>query len=85
MRIFNRSENKGNYRSFTMKVSGLHCYGCNKNVEASLSKMKGIQNVRADFTKQEVKMEFDESTVNVEKIRNAITKAGYIPGAEQTD
>lgn len=66
-----------------MDVSGLHCYGCKKKVETSLSKIKGIRNVNADFVKRQVKLEFDENSVNLEKIRNAIIKDGYIPGGEQ--
>lgn len=85
MRIFKHPEKVADNKTLTIKVSGLHCYGCNKKVEASLSKVKGIHNVTADFVKKEVKMDFDENTVNLEKIRNTITKAGYIPGVEQTD
>ena len=83
MRFFKDSDKVANYRILTMEVSGLHCYGCNKKVEASLSKIKGIRNVNADFVKGQVKLEFDENFVNLEKIRNTITKAGYIPGVEQ--
>lgn len=85
MRIFKHPEKVADNKTLTIKVSGLHCYGCNKKVEASLSKVKGIHNVSADFIKNEVKMDFDENTVNLEKIRNTITKAGYLPGVEQTD
>lgn len=85
MRIFKHPEKVVENKVLTIKVSGLHCYGCNKKVEASLSKVKGIHNVNADFIKKEVKMDFDANTVTLEKIRNAITKAGYIPGVEQID
>lgn len=85
VRIFKHPEKVEYNKTLTIKVSGLHCYGCNKKVETSFSKVKGIHNVNADFIKKEVKMDFDENTVNLEKIRNTITKAGYIPGVEQID
>ncbi len=73
----------GTYRNITLKVSGMHCEGCDKRLQKSLSKINGIKDVNPDFKKQQVRIEFDESKVNLEKIRGAIRKAGFVSGAEQ--
>ncbi len=79
----NDDKNEGNYKTLILKVSGMHCYGCDQSVKKSLSKINGIRDIDADFVKQEVKMSFDENKVNLEKIRGVIRKAGFIPGVEK--
>ena len=60
----------------------MHCEGCNSNLQKSLAKIDGIQNISPDFKKAEVILQFDEKRVNFEKIRGAIRRAGFIPGVE---
>ena len=85
MRLFERPKKKisNNYKTLTLKVPGMHCEGCAQNIQKSLSKINGLTNVQADFGNGEVHMEFDENKVNLEKIRSAIRKVGFIPGVEQ--
>lgn len=61
----------------------MHCEGCNQSIQKSLSKINGIQNIQADFSNGEVRIEFDESKANLEKIRGIIRKVGFIAGGEQ--
>ena len=63
----------------------MHCEGCSQSIQKSLSKVNGLRNVQPDFTNGEVRMEFDEGKVNVEKIRGAIRKAGFVAGGEVED
>jgi Cu+-exporting ATPase len=78
-----REKKTGNYKTLKLKVSGMHCEGCNKSIQKSLSKIDGIRNIQADFRNEDVRMELNERRVNLEKIRGAIRKAGFIPGVEQ--
>jgi Cu+-exporting ATPase len=83
MRLFERPEKKAdigisNYKTLTLKVSGMYCEECSRNIQKSLSKINGLRNLQPDFTNGEVRMEFDEGKVNLEKIRGAIRKAGFI-------
>ena len=85
MRLFERLEKKtdnssSNYKTLVLKVSGMHCEGCSQSIQNSLSKVNGLKNVKSDFTNGEVRMEFDEGKVNLEKIREAIRKAGFVAG-----
>jgi copper chaperone CopZ len=87
MRLFGSSEKKtGNYyKTLKLKVSGMHCEGCAKSIQESLSKINGIRNIQANFQDKEVLMEFNGNKVTLEKIRGAIRKTGLIPGVEQID
>lgn len=61
----------------------MHCQSCNQNLENSLSKIKGVQNVKANFQDNIVRLEFDENKVELEKIRATIRKIGFMSGVEQ--
>ncbi len=61
----------------------MHCQSCNQNLENSLSKIKGVQDVKANFQDSMVRLEFDENKVELEKIRATIRKIGFVPGVEQ--
>jgi copper chaperone CopZ len=83
MGLFKKTDRSGNYKNLTVKVSGMHCDGCAHSIEKSLSKVSDVKNVRADFDNAEVRLEIDQDKVELEKIRRAIRKAGFIPGVEQ--
>jgi copper chaperone CopZ len=84
MHLFKKSEgDECIFKSLNVKVSGMHCEGCNSNLQKSLAKIDGIQNISPDFKKEEVSLQFDENKVNLEKIRGAIRRLGFIPGVEQ--
>ncbi|MEM3799978.1 MAG: heavy metal-associated domain-containing protein [Thermoprotei archaeon] len=66
-----------------IRVGGMHCGGCARNVEAALSKLAGVGNVRVNLEEGQVSLEFDPGRVGLEEVRRAIRKAGYIPGVER--
>lgn len=67
----------------TMKISGLHCENCCNTIERALSKIKGISLTKVDLEENEVLINYDENKAELEKIRNTIRKAGFMPGAER--
>lgn len=86
MKLFkksNTSDDASNYKHLTVKVSGMHCEGCSSIIVKSLSRIDGVSNVRADFDNGEVQLEFKPDKLELEKVRHAIRKVGYIPGVEQ--
>jgi len=70
---------EGKMKSISIKVSGMHCHGCEMNVQEMAGELEGVKKVKADFKKGEVKAEFDEKLVTIERIKAAITAAGYNP------
>ncbi len=62
-----------------IKVKGMHCNGCEMNVQDSVYEIEGVKKVKADFKKELVAVSYDEKKTGVEAIKKAITEAGYIP------
>jgi copper chaperone CopZ len=84
MELFKKTaKSSGNHRNLVVKVSGMHCEGCANSIEKSLSKVSDVRNVKADLENARVRLEFDQDKIELEKIRRAIRKAGFIPGVEQ--
>lgn len=66
-----------------MKISGLHCDRCCNTIEDKISKIKGVTSSKINLEENEVTVNYDENKVEIDKIRNTIRKAGFMPGAER--
>jgi copper chaperone len=62
-----------------IKVSGMHCTGCEMNIKMALTEKQGVKKVKADYQKGFVEVEFDERKIKLEEIKNVIKDTGYIP------
>lgn len=58
-----------------IKISGMHCKNCEKNLEIELNKIDGLVS-HADYEEGFVKISYDRE-INKEEIYNAIIKAGF--------
>ncbi len=56
----------------TLNVSGMKCGGCESNVTTRLSDIDGIINVNANHKEDLVNVEYDETTTNLDEIKQAI-------------
>jgi copper chaperone CopZ len=61
-----------------LNVTGMKCGGCENNVKEKLSGLAGIESVNADHKANSVEVTFDQSTINLEAIKQAIADAGYV-------
>ena len=59
-----------------LKVKGMSCQHCVMSVTKALNQLDGIKNVQIDLTKGEVRFDNTKSVAS-DRIRNAITDAGY--------
>lgn len=57
-------------------ISGMHCASCASNIERSLKKVKGIQNITVNPVANKAFIEVDEK-VSEDDIIAAISKVGY--------
>jgi copper chaperone len=57
------------------KIEGMSCQHCVMAVKKEISKLD-VENL--DVKIGEAKVKFDESKINVEAIKTAITNAGYV-------
>lgn len=53
------------------------CPSCVKKIEGALSRAKGVQQVKVLFHSSKVRVEFDESVVEVNELQELIVKLGY--------
>ncbi|ADL43305.1 heavy metal translocating P-type ATPase [Caldicellulosiruptor obsidiansis OB47] len=60
-----------------LSVTGMTCTSCAKAIEKSVSKVEGVANVSVNFATEKLIVEFDESKASIEKIREAVKRAGY--------
>ena len=60
----------------TLIIKGMHCASCASNVERSLSKIKGVSNIRVNVLLGKGYLDCEES-VKDDEIKNAVKKAGF--------
>ncbi|MDP1566788.1 MAG: mercury resistance system periplasmic binding protein MerP [Polaromonas sp.] len=64
-------------QTVTLDVPGMTCSSCPITVKKALSKVGGVQQVKASFEKREAVVTFDDQKTSVEKLSLASTNAGY--------
>ncbi len=67
-------------RSTDLNVFGMNCEGCASNVRNALLSVKGIKDVEVSLEEKRVKIHFDSDQADEQKVKRAITKAGYMVG-----
>jgi len=72
----NTSKRQGS--QITIPVGGMHCPSCALNIEKSLLCVSGVTDANVNFMREEVTVQYDPYRVDVEKIKKAITKPGFI-------
>ncbi|MFA6935684.1 MAG: heavy-metal-associated domain-containing protein [Sphaerochaetaceae bacterium] len=63
----------------TIQLGALTCPSCMQKIEAAVKSVKGVskESVKVLFNASKVKLDFDETMVNIEAIEKAITVLGY--------
>lgn len=64
-------------QTVTLDVPGMTCSSCPITVKKALTKVDGVQKVKASFEKREAVVTFDDAKTSVEKLSLASTNAGY--------
>ena len=60
-----------------LKISDMHCVSCAMNIDGELEDTEGVVSASTNYAKAETRVEFDEGKVNVEKLLDAVKRAGY--------
>ncbi|MDX9800213.1 MAG: heavy metal translocating P-type ATPase [Spirochaetia bacterium] len=68
-----------NTRKEVLGIKGMHCASCAANVEKSVRKIPGIKDINVNLTDERADIWWESGKVRISDIREAITKAGYIP------
>jgi len=61
----------------TIKVGGMSCQGCVKNVSGALSATAGVASVVVSLEAGEAKVSYDPATVSANALRAIIEEAGF--------
>lgn len=70
-------------KTLVLEVTGMHCRGCARTVEALLANEPGVRRVAADVATGRVRILFDPAAVDAERLAAAIRAIGY--GVVTTD
>ncbi|AZT89399.1 copper-translocating P-type ATPase [Caldicellulosiruptor changbaiensis] len=60
-----------------LDVMGMSCASCARAIEKSVSKVEGVSSASVNFATEKLVVEYDETKTNLEKIKEAVKKAGY--------
>jgi copper chaperone len=61
----------------TLTVKGMSCGHCVKAVEGSVGSLKGVHSVKVDLKAATVEVEFNDSEIALDKIKETIDDQGY--------
>lgn len=61
----------------SLKVTGMHCEGCENKIQKMVGKIEGISDVKADRKKETVIFDFDGSTQTLSAVKKKIDELGY--------
>lgn len=64
-----------------IKITGMHCASCSASVERTISRLEGIGSVTVNLATEMMTVEFDESVLDVESIKESVRSIGF--GAEE--
>ncbi len=61
----------------TLKIPAIHCGGCVKTVTQTLEARPSVKVTEADSESKLVHLQFEESAVNLDRIREALDEVGF--------
>ena len=61
----------------SLSVIGMTCASCARAVERNVSKVEGVQSASVNLATEKLRKEFDNNKTDLDKIKEAIQKAGY--------
>ncbi|KAF0222711.1 MAG: copZ [Erysipelotrichaceae bacterium] len=64
-------------KSETLNVNGMSCAHCVHAITASVTSLKGVQDVNVDLSAKTVRIEYDAEELSIDSIKLAIVEAGY--------
>jgi copper chaperone len=64
-----------------LTVTGMTCGGCEQAVVRAVSRLDGVSHVTASHRDNRVVVDYDAARVDRARVEDAITRAGYQPGA----
>lgn len=60
-----------------LTVPDISCEHCERTVTQALTPVEGVQAVRVDIPAKQVRVEYDEGTVGIERMREVLAEEDY--------
>ncbi|MGH2759097.1 MAG: heavy-metal-associated domain-containing protein [Actinomycetota bacterium] len=60
-----------------LKVTGMHCGSCAMDIDGRLEELDGVSEAKTSYRKQATEVIFDETRVDLDRIRQTIRSLGY--------
>jgi len=60
-----------------ISIKGMTCTGCEQTIQANISKLEGVNSVKATFVDGKALVEYNPSLVDTAMMRKAVSGAGY--------
>ena len=64
-------------QQLVLKVEGMTCNHCKAAVENAIRQLSGVESANVDLQKKTVTVQYDESQVSVQQMKEAISEEGY--------
>lgn len=61
----------------TLKVTGMHCEGCENKIQKVVGRLDSVQNVQADRSAEQVDLEYSGSDEVLAAVKSKIADLGY--------
>ena len=68
---------KINMESMILKIEGMSCAACAKNIERITKKLEGVTESNVNFATENLRISFDPEKIKISGIKSAISKAGF--------
>lgn len=65
--------------STTIAVKEIHCAGCENTIRTALGRLEGVQAVKPDQARNDVRVSYDETKVDEARLRQVLAEVGYEP------
>jgi Cu+-exporting ATPase len=73
-----------NGKEVTIPVGGMTCAACASAIERTVRKLPGVDSVSVNLATEKALVSYDSALLRLSEIKQAITKAGYVPLAIET-
>ncbi|MEO0281739.1 MAG: cation transporter [candidate division WOR-3 bacterium] len=60
-----------------VKIKGMHCKSCARNIENSVSKLPGVKKIKVNLEAESAEVVYDQNKTNIEEINKKIMSLGY--------
>jgi len=64
-------------KTVELNVPDISCEHCERAITGALSPVEGVQMVKVDIPAKRVRVEYDEGTVNVERMKEILAEEEY--------